>query len=112
MYNCTAFVPHFLVFCNYGRSLGAHVELMRYKDVYSQLFSDRPYIIIANCTVPAEPCNSAIVDYERLNETVSEGTVLTYQCDNGFSLTRPNTITCTNARVWSTEPEAIMCVGQ
>ncbi len=48
--------------------------------------------------------------YERLNETVLEGTVLTYQCDNGLSLTGPNTITCTNAGVWSTEPEAIMCV--
>ncbi len=45
-----------------------------------------------------------------LNETVLEGTVLTYQCDNGLPLTGPNTITCTNAGVWSTEPEAIMCV--
>ncbi len=53
------------------------------------------------------------MDYERLNETVLEGTVLTYQCDNGLSLTGPNTmITCTNAGDWSTEPaEAIMCVS-
>ena len=64
-------------------------------------------IIIVNCTVPAELCNGAI---ERLNETVLEGTVLTYQCDNGLSLTRLNTITCTNAGVWSTEPEEIKCV--
>ncbi len=67
-------------------------------------------IYIVKCTVPAEPCNGAILDYERLNETVLEGTVLTYQCDNGFSLTGPNTITCTNAGVWSTKPEAIVCV--
>ncbi len=45
-----------------------------------------------------------------LNETVLEGTVLTYQCDNELSLTGPNNITCTNAGVWSTEPEAIKCV--
>ncbi len=73
-----------------------------------------------NCTVPVIPfnvsititnVNGAIVDYELLNETVLEGTVLTYQCDNGLSLTGPNTITCTNAGVWSTEPEAIMCVS-
>ncbi|XP_064395749.1 uncharacterized protein LOC135342833 [Halichondria panicea] len=64
----------------------------------------------ANCSFPLELCNGAIVDYERLNETVLEGTMLTYQCDNGFSLTGPNTITCTNAGVWSTEPEAIKCV--
>ena len=37
--------------------------------------------------------------------------MLTYQCDNGLSLTGPNTITCTNAGVWSTEPEAIKCVS-
>ena len=60
-----------------------------------------------NCTVPAEPSNGTIVDYDRLKETVLEGTVLTYQCDNGLSLTGHNTITCTNAGVWST---AIMCV--
>ncbi len=64
-----------------------------------------------NCTIPEEPSNVTIVDYNRLNETVLEGTVLTYQCDNGFSLTGPNTITCTNAGVWSTELEAIVCVS-
>ncbi len=63
-----------------------------------------------NYTVPVEPSNGTIVDYHRLNETVLEGTVLTYQCDNGLSLTGPNTITCTNAGVWSTEPDAIQCV--
>ncbi len=36
--------------------------------------------------------------------------MLTYQCDNGLSLTGPNTITCTNDGAWSTEPEAIMCM--
>ncbi len=64
-----------------------------------------------NCSLPVEPSNGTIVDYERLNDTVLEGTVLTYQCDNGLSLTGPNTITCTNAGVWSTDPEAIMCVS-
>ena len=50
------------------------------------------------------------VNYERLNETVEETTVLTYQCDNGLSLTGPKTITCTNAGIWSTDPQGIMCV--
>ncbi len=71
-----------------------------------------------NCTVPAVPSNTTIVPsvdgtvvgYERLNETVLEGTVLTYQCDSVLSLTGPNNITCTNAGVWSTEPDTIMCV--
>ncbi len=58
-----------------------------------------------------EPSNGTIVNYEMLNETVLEGTVLTYQCDNGLSLTGPNNITCTNAGIWSTDPDAIMCVS-
>ncbi len=68
------------------------------------------HFTIVNCSLPEEPSNGTIVGYERLNETVVEGTVLTYQCDNGLSLTGPNDITCTNAGVWSTEPEAITCV--
>ncbi len=75
--------------------------------------------IIVNCTVPEEPSNGTIVyvvdgvtvNYEKLNETVEETTVLTYQCDSGLSLTGPNTITCTNAGVWSIDPREIMCVA-
>ncbi len=67
--------------------------------------------VTVNCFLPEEPSNRTIVNYERLNVTVLEGTVLTYQCDNGLSLTGPNTITCTNAGAWSTEPEAIKCVS-
>ncbi len=63
-----------------------------------------------NCTIPSEPSNGTIVDYEKLNKTVLEGTVLTYKCDDRLSMTGPNNITCTNARVWSTDPDVIMCV--
>ncbi len=69
--------------------------------------------VTVNCFLPKELSNDIIiVDSELLNETVLEGTVLTYQCDNRLSLTGPNNVTCTNIGVWSTEPEAIMCVGQ
>ena len=68
------------------------------------------YIYTVNCTVPEEPSNGTIVNYERLNETVLEGIVLTYQCDNGLSLIGPNSIICTNAGVWNLEPIAPSCV--
>ncbi len=75
-------------------------------------------LFAVNCTVPEEPfggtivymVDGIIVSYERLNETVEETTVLTYQCDSGLSLTGPNTISCTNAGVWSTEPREILCI--
>ncbi len=77
-------------------------------------YSIIPYTLhftTVNCFLPVEPSNGTIVDYEMLNETELEGTVLTYHCDNGLSLTGPNNITCTNTGVWSTDPEAIMCVS-
>ncbi len=77
-------------------------------------YSIIPYTLhftTVNCSLPVEPSNGTIVDYERMNGTVLEGTVLTYQCDNGLSLAGPNSITCTNAGIWSTDPEAIMCVS-
>ncbi len=69
------------------------------------------FIYAANCTVPKESSNGTIVNCERLNKTVLEGTVLTYQCDSGLSLTGPNTITCNNAGVWSTGLDTIVCVS-
>ncbi len=69
------------------------------------------HVTTVNCSLPEEPSNGTIVDHEMLNDTVSEGTVLTYQCDSVLSLTGPNTITCTNDGGWSTDPEAIMCVS-
>ncbi len=77
---------------------------------------DHPHTV--NCTIPDQPVNgtivyltdSGVVGYNVLNETLVEGTVLTYECDNNLSLTGPNTITCTNAGVWSTDPREIMCV--
>ena len=95
----------FLVFN--GRLLSARVELI---EIQTCTHSHYLTVPIVNCSLPLEPCNGGIVDYERLNEIVSEETVLTYQCDSRLSLTGPNNVTCTNAGVWSTEPEAIICV--
>ncbi len=79
--------------------------------IHGQLTPCMLHFTTVNCSLPKEPSNGIIiVGYERSNETVLEGTVQTYQCDNRLSLTGSNTITCTNAGVWSTEPEAIMHV--
>ncbi len=46
------------------------------------------------------------VDYDSLNEIVLEGTVLTYQCDNGLTLSGPTDIICLDHDgVWSVHPE-------
>ena len=52
------------------------------------------------------------VDYDMLNESLVEGTVLTYDCDNDndrLTLTG-NIITCTSDGTWSTDPREILCL--
>ena len=52
------------------------------------------------------------VDYDMLNESLVEGTVLTYDCDrdNGRLTLTGNTITCTSNGTWSTDPLEILCL--
>ncbi len=38
-----------------------------------------------------------MLDYEQLNETVPEGTVLNYQCDSGYSIFTSENLTCNSA---------------
>ncbi len=78
--------------------------------------------ITASCTVPVEPTNGIIttstlvdgttVDYDSLNETVLEGTVLTYQCDNGLTLFGSVNITCMSDGEWSSDPGTNGCPGK
>ena len=65
---------------------------------------------IVECVTPKSPIYGSILDYERLNRTVVEGRVLTYQCDSGLSLTGPTNITCGNDGQWSIDPITLTCV--
>ncbi len=71
-----------------------------------------------NCTAPAEPTNGTItatlvdgttVNYDSLNNTVLEGTVLTYQCDNVLTMFGSVNITCTSDGEWSSDPDLVEC---
>ena len=75
----------------------------------------------ASCTVPVEPTNGTItatlvdgttVDYDSLNDPVLEGTVLTYQCDNGLTLFGSVNITCMGDGEWSSDPDTNICSGK
>ncbi len=50
------------------------------------------------------------MDYDSLKATVLEGTVLTYQCDNGLALFGSVRITCLgDDGEWSSDPESNRC---
>ncbi len=52
------------------------------------------------------------MDYDSLNETVLEGTVLTYQCDNGLTQFGSVNITCLGDGEWSSDPDMNACSGK
>ncbi|XP_064389993.1 uncharacterized protein LOC135337904 [Halichondria panicea] len=82
------------------------------------VFSGQAPTCKRNCTVPVEPTNGTItatlvdgttVDYDSLSNTVLEGTVLTYQCDNELTLFGSVNITCTSGGEWSSDPNLVEC---
>ena len=65
--------------------------------------------VIVNCSVPGEPVNGTILDYD--NIVTTEGSVITFQCNSGLSPEENMTATCTNAGVWSTDPAGVKCMN-
>ena len=86
--------------------------------LYDGTLTINGFLFTANCTVPAEPTNGTItatlvddttVDYDSLSNTVLLGTVLTYQCDNGLTLSGSVNITCMGGGEWSSDPGLVEC---
>ncbi len=54
--------------------------------------------------ITAFSIDGSVLDYEELNETVPEGTVLNLQCDSGYSNVNYNSrenFTCNSTGSWS-----------
>ena len=66
-------------------------------------------IIVDNCLIPNEPVNGAILNFADLK--ITEGSVITFQCDPGFSPAAEMTATCNSSGQWSTDPSQLVCTG-
>ncbi len=67
------------------------------------------YIDVVRCNLPGQPINGKIKDYESYNNSLPEGSNITFFCDYGFLLIGENTSTCNSSGEWSTDPAMIEC---
>ena len=74
---------------------------------YSKLVNQYTFSYLVNCRLPEEPQHGFIMNY--CNLTTTEGSVITFQCDSGFSPAAKMTATCNSSEQWSTDPSQLVC---
>ncbi len=64
-----------------------------------------------SCVLPAPPLNGALLNNCQNTNSI-EGSVITFQCDPGFSLVGTVTATCNNSGLWYPDPALLDCVSR
>ncbi|XP_064407455.1 complement component receptor 1-like protein [Halichondria panicea] len=59
------------------------------------------------CVLPTPPLNGALLT----NTDQTESSVITFQCDPGFSLMGTQTTTCNNSGLWDPDPALLECAS-
>ncbi len=68
-----------------------------------------PFLVpIAICVLPAPPLNGTLLTNSQ-NTDQTESSVITFQCDPGFSLVGTETATCNNSGLWDPDPALLEC---
>ncbi len=62
-----------------------------------------------SCFLPARPLNGVLLNTNCQNTNLAEGSVITFQCDPGFSLVGEATATCNNSGLWDPDPALWEC---
>ncbi len=61
------------------------------------------------CVLPAPPLNGTLLNTTYQNTNPTEGSVITFQCDPGFSLVGAATATCNNSGLWDPDTAQLKC---
>ena len=65
-----------------------------------------PFLVpIVTCVLPTPPLNGVLLT----NTDQTESSVITFQCDPGFSLVGTETATCNNSGLWDPDPALLEC---
>ncbi len=68
-----------------------------------------PFLVpIVTCVLPAPPLNGTLLTSIQNTSTI-EGSVITFQCDPGFSLVGTKIATCNNSGLWDPDPALLEC---
>ena len=62
-----------------------------------------------SCVLPALPLNGALLNTNSQNTILTERSVITFQCDPGFSLVGAVTVTCNSSGLWDPDPTLLEC---
>ena len=62
-------------------------------------------LYLVTCVLPPPPLNGALLT----NTNQTESSVITFQCDPGFSLVGTETATCNNSGLWDPDPALLEC---
>ncbi len=73
--------------------------------LYSLCTCIPPCTYIVTCVLPTPPLNGALFT----NTNPTESSVITFQCDPGFSLVGAETATCKNSGLWDPDPALLEC---
>ncbi|XP_064407739.1 complement receptor type 2-like isoform X2 [Halichondria panicea] len=63
-----------------------------------------------SCVLPAPPFNGALLNTNSQNTNLTESSIITFQCDPGFSLVGAATVTCNNSGLWYPDPALLQCI--
>ncbi len=65
-----------------------------------------PFLVpIVTCVLPTPPLNGVLLT----NTDQTESSVITFQCDPGFSLVGTETATCNKSGLWDPDPALLEC---
>ncbi|XP_064402793.1 complement receptor type 1-like isoform X2 [Halichondria panicea] len=62
-----------------------------------------------SCVLPAPRLNGALLNTTSQNTDLTEGSVITFQCDPGFSPVGAVTVTCNNSGLWDPDLALLEC---
>ncbi len=68
------------------------------------------FLYSVSCVLPAPTLNGVLLNTNSQNTNLTEGSVITFQCDPGFSLVGAVTATCNNSGLWDPDPALLECV--
>ncbi|XP_064402641.1 membrane cofactor protein-like isoform X1 [Halichondria panicea] len=64
-----------------------------------------------SCVLPAPPLNGTLLNTNSQNTNLVEGSVITFQCDPGFSPVGAVIVTCNNSGLWDPDLALLDCVS-
>ena len=70
-----------------------------------------PFLAVS-CVLPAPPLNGTLLNINSQDTNPTEGSIITFRCDPGFSPVGAGAVivTCNNSGLWDPDPALLECI--